>query len=266
MEVDGVVRFSAIFVLSIISAFLLLGCISESNQQKTKTLTLPHSGENVTLVLTSSSPEYERYGIRGTETIEYGYGVSKGGPSDAIYYNSSTLDYVFASDTYGSDTGRYICKTEQCDSVPTKETFIKDYMNPQKWLKTHVAIVCFANGTYVGFGSGYPKVSLANAAFGGYEHYGIYSYPNKLLFKSLYSDGLEGFNKALETYNKENNASEKIEITLEEFQDLGPSGHSITRFPYELYTLPEKNVMYLVAFNASLWLDQGNGCPALKPI
>jgi hypothetical protein len=139
-------------------------------------------------------------------------------------------------------------------------------MTPERWLEPHVAIVCYANGTYEGFGSGYPRESLGNAAFGGYEHYGIYSYPNKFLFKSLYADGLAGFDKANADYNNEKNLSEAFNLTQNELDKLGPSGHSLARFPYEAYTLPEKNVVYLVVFKAEMWAEQGMGCPPIKPI
>ncbi|MFA6490023.1 MAG: hypothetical protein WCT52_05085 [Candidatus Micrarchaeia archaeon] len=255
--------------LLVVSLVLVSGCASNYNPPANVAVTLPHSNESVVLNLKGYTVDCNIYWKDGAERVEYKICGNRGGGYELVNFTNGSMEYelMTTSTSPPSTSARYVCKTEPCEFAPTEEKFARDYFNPAKWMDRHIAIVCFKNGTYLGIGSSYPSKNIGSVAFGYPESEGgVYSYPNELLFKSPYGMGADGFNAALVAYNRANNASENISLTQKEAQDLS-SGTSITRFPYEVYSFPNRNgSVYLLALKAKLWVERGDGCPSLMRI
>ncbi|MFA5106500.1 MAG: hypothetical protein WC506_06100 [Candidatus Micrarchaeia archaeon] len=117
----------------------------------TASITLPHSGENVTLYSSFGlGGDCTSYYSRESAKIEYTRCDTKGGPYYYLKYDDSSLSYDAYGHSYSGPiftSTSYKCKEETC-AAPTLETFTSMALSSVDDWQSFEAVVCYSNGTY----------------------------------------------------------------------------------------------------------------------
>ena len=250
---------TAIIVL-VLMLFFSLGCTSQGIQSlmssaSTKTVTIPHSGEQVGLKL-----NYSGWGSRGgsesyaslsaNRNITYYYANGPGGNTHRLYYSDNEIEYTY---TYSGEQlyQFYRCVRGNCsrliDSIPFGKS-PKGNSCPD----SVELISCFPNGTYL-------KISAQQE-------------DPIVLFRSKNMDKNE-FMKAQSEYNEKNNETVSITLSQADTVELG-GWRPVCKYPFEVYTggasfdpfnhkdvTNDLNFLIVGKINSNLTNEVGNGCP-----
>lgn len=220
----------------------------------TKTVTIPHSGENVDLQLNYSSwgPRggwEEYYEVGPDRNIRYSYANGPGGNSHDLFYSDSEIEYEYS---YSGDEiyQYYRCSRGNCDLLIDNIPFGKSFKGNSCPYAIEL-VLCYANGTY-------RKVSIRESE-------------GEALFQSK-SINSDDFAAAQQEYNQENGA--RISITLSQ-ADLVELEHWrwVCKYPLKVSTggpsfdpfqhaeSDASNFLVVSRMNANFTEERGTGCP-----
>ncbi len=220
-----------------------------------KTVILPHSGENVTLVKNPGSALYAN--TDSGRRILY-YDVVYKGTTRWLYYADDEMEYNYSS---AYEPYRYKCLRGNCnwlnDKIESSNTCDRSF------------IVCYPNGTYV-------KVYT-----NGTRAYNINDW-NYLFNSSTVVIGMKTntwgvvteefdpdatvaeFEKALKQYNSETNSSLKIQITGDNIKRLTSYGYNVWTLctsPVHIQSRKIGSDIILSVYREERVRESGSGCP-----